>query len=117
VEQAAWKSITNVTTNFLGNYKAENHRDMVADFVRSYTAMGFYMSLKLHFLDCHLGFFPHNFGAVGDEQRELFHQNIFTTEKRYLCKWNPNMLTDSCRTLRRDVSQAKYTSKSSNLTL
>jgi hypothetical protein len=79
VEKAAWKSITNFTTNFLVNYKAGNHRDMVADFVRSFTAVGYYVPLKLHFLDCHLGFFPDKFGAVGDEQRELFQKDIFTT--------------------------------------
>jgi hypothetical protein len=33
VEKAAWKTIKNVTTQFLGNHKAENYRDMVAEIV------------------------------------------------------------------------------------
>jgi hypothetical protein len=45
VEKAAWKSLKNVTTNFLGNHhKAENYRDMVADLVQYYKTMVFNMS-------------------------------------------------------------------------
>jgi hypothetical protein len=62
MEKAAWKSFENVTTNFLGNCKAQNYRDMVADLVQSYKAMGCNMSLKLNFLDSHLDFFPENPG-------------------------------------------------------
>jgi hypothetical protein len=40
VEKTAWKSLKNVTTNFLGNHKVENCRDMVADLVQSYKAVG-----------------------------------------------------------------------------
>jgi hypothetical protein len=36
--------------------------DMVADLVQSYKVMGCYMSLKVHFLDSHLDFFPENLG-------------------------------------------------------
>ena len=38
MEKAAWKSLKNFTTNFLGNHKPENYRDMVADLVHSYKA-------------------------------------------------------------------------------
>ena len=31
VENAAWKSLKNVSANFLGNHEAENYRDVVAD--------------------------------------------------------------------------------------
>jgi hypothetical protein len=40
LEKAAWKSFKNVTTNFLGNHKAENYRDMVAHVVQCYEAVG-----------------------------------------------------------------------------
>jgi hypothetical protein len=43
---------------FLGNRKAENYRDVMADLVQSHKAMGCNMSLKAHFLDSHLDFFP-----------------------------------------------------------
>jgi hypothetical protein len=70
VEKAAWKSFKNVTTSFLGNHKAENYCDMVADLVKSYKAMGCNTSLKVHFLDSQLDFFPENLGAVGNEHVE-----------------------------------------------
>jgi hypothetical protein len=44
VEKAAWNSFENVTTNFLVNQKAENDRDMEAEFAQSYKAMGRNMS-------------------------------------------------------------------------
>jgi len=44
----------------LENHKAKDYRDMVADLVQSYKAMGCNMSLKVHFLDSHLDFFPEN---------------------------------------------------------
>jgi hypothetical protein len=58
VEKAARKSFKNITTNFLGNHTEENCRDMVADLVQSYEAMGCNMSLKVHFLDSHLRLLP-----------------------------------------------------------
>jgi len=36
VKKAAWKSFQTVATNFLGDHKAENSRDMVVDLVQSY---------------------------------------------------------------------------------
>ena len=72
------------------------------------------MSLKEHVLDSHLDIFPQNLGAVSDEHRQRFHQDIYTMEKQYKGKWSPSMLADYCWTLRRDVQQAKYSRKSSS---
>jgi hypothetical protein len=52
------------------NHKTENYCDMVADIVQSYKAVGCNVSLKVHFLDSHIDFFPENLGAVNDEHRE-----------------------------------------------
>jgi len=41
------------------------------------------MSLKIHFLESHLNFFPENLGEVSDEHGERFHQDILDLEKRY----------------------------------
>jgi len=41
------------------------------------------MSLKIHFLESHLDFFPENLGEVSDEHCERFHQDIMVMEKRY----------------------------------
>jgi hypothetical protein len=62
LDKAAWKSFKNITTNFLGNLKAEN--------VHAYKTMGSNTSLKVHFLDSHLDFFPGNLGALSDKPEE-----------------------------------------------
>lgn len=112
VEEAAWKSFKKVATEFLGNRKAENYGELVSELLQNYKSLGCNMTLKIHFLDSHLDFFPENLGAVSDEHGERFHQDISTMEQRYQGKWNPNMLADYCWTLKRDVPQAQYSRKS-----
>ena len=82
------------------------------DLLTSYNAMGCNMSLKIHFLEVHLDFFPENLGEVSDEHGERFHQDIVTMEKRYQGKWTSSMLADYCWTLEMDVPDAKYRRKS-----
>ncbi|UYV80326.1 hypothetical protein LAZ67_18002425 [Cordylochernes scorpioides] len=112
VEAAAWNSFRNVCKNFLGSVKVENYRDIVNDLLLSYKALGYNMSLKIHFLHSHLDFFPENLGAVSDEHGERFHQAISSMEKRYQGKWSPAMLADDCWALKRDLPQATYRRKS-----
>lgn len=61
------------------------------------------MSLKIHFLNSHLDFFPDNCGKVSDEYGERFHQDIAAMEKRYQGKWDVSMLADYYLTLARDI--------------
>ncbi|GBM52068.1 hypothetical protein AVEN_131088-1 [Araneus ventricosus] len=60
------------------------------------------MSLKVHFLDSHLDYFPENLGAVRKEQGERFHQDIKERERRYQGKWNVSMIADYCWMLQTD---------------
>ena len=99
-------------TFFLENHKAEKYCDMLADLVQSYKAVGCNMSLKVSFLDSHLDFLPEKIGAVSDEHGERFHQEISSTEKRCQGKWSSSILADYCWTLRRDITQAKWSRKS-----
>ena len=57
-ERNAWLSFKRICKDFLGNQKAANSRDVVRDLLTSYKAMGCNMSLKIHFLEAHLNFFP-----------------------------------------------------------
>ena len=41
------------------------------------------MSLKLHFMDSHIYFFPENMCYVSDEHGQQFHQEISEIESRY----------------------------------
>jgi hypothetical protein len=115
-EKAAWRSFQKVRKIFLGNKKAENYEDMISELVENYRALGCNMSLKKHFLDSHLDFFPQNLGNVSNEHGELFHQDVSTMETRYQGKWNRSMLVDNCWTLKRDVLHAEYTRKSTKST-
>jgi len=54
------------------------------------------MSLKVHFLDYHLEFFPENLEAVNNKHIQQFHQNISSMAKWYQGKWSPSMLADDC---------------------
>jgi hypothetical protein len=69
--------------------------------------MGCNMTLKIHFLESHLDFFPQNLSEVSDEHGERFHQDIIVMEKRYKGKWTSSMLADYGWTLKRDVPDAK----------
>jgi len=73
VEKAARKPLK-ISQPFLffggGDQRAENHRDLVADLVKSYKPMQFNTSLKVHFLDSHLDVFTENLREVSHENGE-----------------------------------------------
>ena len=60
------------------------------------------MSVQVHFLHSHLEYFPENLGALSEDQRERFHQDIKIMEKRYQGRWNVNLIADYCWCLMRD---------------
>lgn len=98
-EQIAWESFVGLTQNFLGNHKSPNYQDLVKNFLESFQAIGSNMSIKIHYLDSHLDFFPENLGAMSDEHGELFHQKLSLFEKRFNKTQVSNMLGDFCWTL------------------
>lgn len=110
-EKAAWTAFVSVTSNFLGNNKAPNYKEVVEKLLKTYRNLGCNMSLKIHFLHSHLDFFPQNCGAVSDEHGERFHQDIAGMERRYQGKWSPSMLADYCWTVVRDSPFLEYKRK------
>jgi hypothetical protein len=66
------------------------------------------MSLKIHCLHSHLEFFPEKCGALGDEDGESFHQDIFSMVKKYQGRRNCAMLGDYCYTWARDDPTMEY---------
>lgn len=103
VERKAWHSLEEVITSFLGNNKAENYEDIVRKLVCSFGSMGVNMSLKIHFLDSHLDFFPGNLGDFSDEHGERFHQDLATIENRFRGKSACHMLAEYCWSICRDT--------------
>jgi len=71
-QRNAWLSFKRICKDCLGNHKGANDQDVVQDLLTLYKAMGFSMSLNIHFLESRLDFFPENFSEVTDEHGERF---------------------------------------------
>ena len=86
-ERNAWLSFNWICKDFFGSHKAAIYQDVVQDLLTSHKDMECNMSLKIHFLESHLVFFPENLGKVSDKHSERFHQDIMAMEKQYQGKW------------------------------
>ncbi|GBL87023.1 hypothetical protein AVEN_218730-1 [Araneus ventricosus] len=76
IEKETWSSFKEVVNNFLGNYKDPNFKQMAQSMLENFKTLGCSCSLKVHFLMCHLDYFPENLGVVSGEHGERFHQDI-----------------------------------------
>lgn len=113
-EKRAWAAFKHVVSDFLGNNKVENYKELVDELLDSYRELGCRMSPKLHYLHSHLDFFRPNLGAVSEEHGERFHQDIQVMEKRYQGRWDEAMMGDYIWSLvRSDVSTHKRQKRSS----
>ncbi|GBM64476.1 hypothetical protein AVEN_194234-1 [Araneus ventricosus] len=115
-ERKTWKSLKLVITSFLGNKKSPNYKSILEKVIKKFNILGCSMSLKVHFLDSHLDYFPENLGAVSEEQGERFHQDIKEMERRYQGKWNASMIADYCWMLQRYNPCEFYNRKSDERT-
>ena len=64
VKSAAWISFSLVVKNFLGNTKADNYKELVEDMLLNFQNL----SIKVHYLFCHLDRFPENFGDLSKSE-------------------------------------------------
>ena len=101
----AWDAFRLVSSNFLGNIRAENYKELIEDMLSLYHKLGCNLSLRIHVLRPHLDIFPDNCSMVSDEHGGRFHQEIATMEKRYQEKWFTSMLADCCWTLVRNAPE------------
>lgn len=94
-EKRAWITFENIC-QFLEKYRSQNYTDneIVKEVIDAFHKLGCNMSLKMHFLHCHLDFFPCNLGEVSDEHGERFHQDISVMEERYFGKDSATMPAD-----------------------
>lgn len=94
LEKRAWRAFRDVVNGFLGNVRAPNYQELVANMISAFHAMGCRMSLKVHYLHSHLDFFRDNLGHVSEEHGERFHQDILVMEQRYKGHWDSAMMGD-----------------------
>jgi hypothetical protein len=76
----------------LGNNKDPKYKQIVEKNVRNFVVLGCAMSLKVHFLNVHLDYFPGNIGAVSVEQGERFHQDIKEIPGKMECQQDGRLL-------------------------
>ena len=112
VELAAWLSLKSVIANFLGNHRSPQYQKVVDELMENFQQLGARMSVKMHFLQSHLDYFPENCGDFSEEQGERFHQNIRVMKERYQGRWDVNFLADYCWCLKREVMSAQHNRKS-----
>ena len=94
VEKNGWIALSRVVSNFLGNTKSPEYKEIVKTLPDTFHKLDCNMSVKVHFLPSHLECFPENLGALSEEQGERFYQHIKIMEKRYQGRWNVNMIAD-----------------------
>lgn len=56
-----------------------------------FEAIGYNMSLNVHFLNAQLDYFQENLRDVRDEQGEQFYQDIQEIERSYQGRWKNNI--------------------------
>ena len=112
VELEAWNAFKDVVNNFLGNFKSDSYKSLVKNMVGKFRALGCRMSVKLHFLDSHVDYFPANLGEYSKEQVERFHQDICAMVSRYQGQWDVNMMAYYCWSLKRHNPGAVHKRKS-----
>ena len=72
VELVAWLSFVEVDKNFLGNYRADNYKEILNKMLGNFRIRGINMSIRVHFLHSHLDRFPENLCDVSNEQGNQF---------------------------------------------
>ena len=82
VMETALISFSLVVKNFFGNTKADNYEELVKDMLFNFRNLGVKMSIKAHYLFCHLDRLPENLVDLSEEQGKRFHQDIKVMEER-----------------------------------
>ena len=67
-KKIAWLSFKNVITNFLGKHQSQDCEDMIQELMQNFQALGTRLSIKMHFLNSHLDYFPDNCGKYSEER-------------------------------------------------
>ena len=101
-----------LTKNFLGNVRAQNYEELVDNMLKRYQSLGARMSLKTHFYNSHLEFFPHNLGDISNKHGKRFCQETAIMKTLYQGRFSPNMMDDYCWTLQCESDSCSYKCKS-----
>ena len=81
---------------------------LVETMLANFQALGARMSIKLHYLFCHLDHFPEDLGDTSEEPQERLHQDIKVMEETYQGQWDTHTMANYCWCLMRDCSEQNY---------
>lgn len=96
--QNAWLNMKHVILDVLGKNRVgdDKAKEYVNDMLKYFELIGASMSLKLHFLHCHLDDFLKQLPTESDEEGERFHQTIMPFESRFKGKKLNSLLAELC---------------------
>lgn len=94
LEKEAFSNFKSVVSNFLGNNRSPDYKEIVHNMLMSFKRLQISTSPKIHYLHQHLDFFKDNLGKISDEHGERFHQQIKLIEERFLGKNVESMLAE-----------------------
>lgn len=95
-ERVAWDCTKAVIENCLGIHRSENYRYFIEEMLIAFDNINVNMSLKIHFLHCHLDHFEKQLPSESDEHGERFHQVAASLEYWYSGKRLDSLLADLC---------------------
>ena len=78
----AFDAMKVVANEFLDGSKTNKTQSQVDEMMAAFEEIGVKMTIKLHFLKCHLDQFPESPGRMGDQQGEKLHQRMTPFDKR-----------------------------------
>lgn len=102
-ELIAWDCVKAVIDNVLGSHRAENWRIYIEEMLTAFHQIHVRVSLKIHFLLCHVENFNEQTPAESDEHGERFHQVTARLEHWYSGKKLDSLLGDICWNLQEEA--------------
>lgn len=105
LELVAWNCVKAVIENVLGIHRSDNWRIYVENMLDAFHKINVRMSLKIHFLHCHMDKFDEQSPAESDEHGERFHQVTARLEHWYSGKKLDALLGDICWNLQQEEDE------------
>lgn len=95
-ERRGWIFVKEVITRLLGKKRSGAYGPFLEGMMRSFEQLNVHMSLKIHYLHCHIEYFLQQMSTESDEHGERFHQIAAVMEARYKGKKLDALLGDLC---------------------
>lgn len=96
LELLAWNCLKAVIENCMGVHRVENWQMLINEMLRAFDYINVQVSLKVHFMICHLDWFERLIPTEADEDGERFHEVAAPLDNWYSAKKLDSLLADLC---------------------